>query len=75
MLVTTYGVGELSALNGMMGAKAERSLVFHVVGMPSPPRILQVSLDTDDTKSRLPRHTNDTLDDQNGGFGDLPDVY
>ena len=35
MLVTTYGVGELSALNGMMGAKAERSLVFHVVGMPS----------------------------------------
>ena len=35
MLATTYGVGELSALNGMMGAKAERSLVFHVVGMPS----------------------------------------
>src|ERR1700737_2899581 len=35
MLSTTYGVGELSALNGVMGAKAERSLVFHVVGMPS----------------------------------------
>src|SRR6202047_5295266 len=35
MLATTYGVGELSAINGMMGAKAERSLVFHVVGMPS----------------------------------------
>src|SRR6185503_16586073 len=35
MLVTTYGVGELSALNGVMGAKAERSLVFHIVGMPS----------------------------------------
>jgi indolepyruvate decarboxylase len=35
MLVMTYGVGELSALNGVMGAKAERSLVFHVVGMPS----------------------------------------
>jgi indolepyruvate decarboxylase len=35
MLVTTYGVGELSALNGVMGAKSERSLVFHVVGMPS----------------------------------------
>jgi indolepyruvate decarboxylase len=35
MLATTYGVGELSALNGVMGAKAERSLVFHVVGMPS----------------------------------------
>src|SRR6201991_618632 len=35
MLLTTYGVGELSALNGVMGARAERSLVFHVVGMPS----------------------------------------
>src|SRR5260370_28188410 len=35
MLATTYGVGELSALNGVMGAKAEKSLVFHVVGMPS----------------------------------------
>jgi indolepyruvate decarboxylase len=35
MLATTYGVGELSAINGVMGAKAERSPVFHVVGMPS----------------------------------------
>src|ERR1043166_8478936 len=35
MLLTTYAVGELSALNGVMGAKAERSCVFHVVGMPS----------------------------------------
>ena len=35
MLVTTFGVGELSALNGVMGAKAEHSLIFHVVGMPS----------------------------------------
>jgi indolepyruvate decarboxylase len=35
MLATTYGVGELSALNGVMGAKSERSRVFHVVGMPS----------------------------------------
>jgi indolepyruvate decarboxylase len=35
ILATTYAVGELSALNGVMGAKAERSLVYHVVGMPS----------------------------------------
>src|SRR3984893_260648 len=35
MLATTYAVGELSAINGVMGAKAERSLVYHVVGMPS----------------------------------------
>src|SRR5271163_1318221 len=34
-LSTTYGVGELSALNGVMGAKAERSCVFHLVGMPT----------------------------------------
>src|ERR1700740_1056620 len=33
MLCTTYAVGELSALNGVMGAKAERSCVFHIVGM------------------------------------------
>ena len=32
MLCTTYAVGELSALNGVMGAKAERSAIFHVVG-------------------------------------------
>src|ERR1700722_19304864 len=35
MLSTTYAVGELSALNGVMGAKAERSMGFHVVGMPA----------------------------------------
>src|SRR5215831_8658717 len=35
MLLTTYAVGELSTLNGVMGAKAERSCVFHVVGMPT----------------------------------------
>ena len=35
MLCTTYAVGELSALCGVMGAKAERSTVFHLVGMPS----------------------------------------
>jgi hypothetical protein len=33
MLITTYAVGEMSALNGVMGAKAERSCVFHIVGM------------------------------------------
>jgi indolepyruvate decarboxylase len=35
MLLTTYAVGELSALNGVMGANAERSCVFHLVGMPT----------------------------------------
>src|SRR5213076_3513966 len=35
MLLTTYAVGELSALNGVMGARAERSCVFHLVGMPA----------------------------------------
>src|ERR1700730_8432220 len=35
LLSTTYAVGELSALNCVMGAKAERSCVFHLVGMPS----------------------------------------
>lgn len=35
MLCTTYAVGELSALNGVMGAKAERLPIFHLVGMPT----------------------------------------
>ncbi len=35
MLCTTYAVGELSALNGVMGSKAERLPVFHLVGAPS----------------------------------------
>lgn len=35
ILSTTYGVGELSALNGVMGCLAHRTLVFHVVGAPS----------------------------------------
>src|SRR5207247_1125620 len=35
MLLTTYAAGELSALNGVMGAKVERSSVLHVVGMPT----------------------------------------
>ena len=37
MLLTTYAVGELSALNGVMGAKSERSCVFHIVGAPARP--------------------------------------
>jgi indolepyruvate decarboxylase len=32
---TTYGVGELSALNGVCGAYAEHLPVFHLVGMPN----------------------------------------
>jgi indolepyruvate decarboxylase len=35
ILTTTYGVGELSAINGVMGSKAYRLPVFHLVGMPS----------------------------------------
>src|SRR5271163_716320 len=57
MLATTYGVGELSALNGVMGAKAERSLVFHVVGMPSY------------QNQRLRKIAHHTLGD--GNFGDF----
>jgi len=35
ILTTTYGVGELSAINGVMGSLAHRLAVFHVVGAPS----------------------------------------
>src|ERR1700688_1677552 len=60
MLATTYGVGELSAMNGVMGAKAERSLVFHVVGMPSYQH------------QRLHKITHHTLGD--GVFGNFVDL-
>jgi indolepyruvate decarboxylase len=33
-LCTTYGVGELSAINGMAGAYAEHLPIFHLVGAP-----------------------------------------
>ena len=36
-ITTTYGVGELSAMNGIGGAYAEHVPVFHLVGMPSMP--------------------------------------
>lgn len=35
LLCTTFGVGELSALNGVMGSRAEHVPVFHLVGQPS----------------------------------------
>ncbi|KAI3406065.2 ARO10 [Candida oxycetoniae] len=35
VLITTYGVGELSAINGIAGAFAEYSPVLHIVGMTS----------------------------------------
>jgi indolepyruvate decarboxylase len=35
ILATTYGVGELSAINGVMGSLAEKLPVFHLVGAPS----------------------------------------
>jgi pyruvate decarboxylase len=38
-LITTYGVGELSAINGIAGAYAENTPVLHIVG--TPPRPLQ----------------------------------
>lgn len=34
-IVTTFGVGELSALNGIAGAFSERVPVVHIVGTPS----------------------------------------
>ncbi|EXJ81069.1 hypothetical protein A1O3_07357 [Capronia epimyces CBS 606.96] len=39
VLVTTYAVGELSAMNGVAGAYAEHAGMIHIVGMPA--RMLQ----------------------------------
>ncbi|TVY37569.1 Pyruvate decarboxylase [Lachnellula occidentalis] len=35
VLVTTYAVGELSAMNGVAGAYAEHAGMIHIVGMPT----------------------------------------
>lgn len=35
MLLTTFGVGELSAVNGIAGSFAERIPIIHLVGAPS----------------------------------------
>ncbi|KAK1145366.1 hypothetical protein N8T08_004241 [Aspergillus melleus] len=40
-LITTFGVGELSAINGIAGAYAEKAAVIHIVGTPA--RALQDS--------------------------------
>ena len=34
-LVTTFGVGELSAINGVAGAYAEKAPIIHIIGTPS----------------------------------------
>lgn len=34
-LLTTFGVGELSAINGIAGAYSERVPIIHIVGVPS----------------------------------------
>ncbi|KAK9465723.1 thiamine diphosphate-binding protein [Lipomyces arxii] len=39
VLVTTYGVGELSAMNGVSGAFAEHVPMLHIVGTPARPEM------------------------------------
>ena len=38
-LITTYGVGELSAINAIAGAMAENIPIVHIVGLPSSGKI------------------------------------
>lgn len=40
VVVTTYGVGELSALNGIAGAYAEVLPVIHIVGNTSTYQVI-----------------------------------
>jgi hypothetical protein len=55
---TTYGVGELSAINGIAGSYAEHLPVFHLVGMPNqaprkPARLCTTPLATVPTNSSI----------------------
>lgn len=43
VLVTTYAVGELSAMNGVAGAYAEHAGMIHIVGMTArPSKLIQL---------------------------------
>ncbi|KAI1353631.1 thiamine diphosphate-binding protein [Xylaria sp. FL0043] len=50
-LITTFGVGELSAINAIAGAYAERAAVVHIVGTPGRP--------TQDERTRIHHTFND----------------
>ncbi|KAJ8097449.1 thiamine diphosphate-binding protein [Lipomyces tetrasporus] len=39
VIITTYGVGELSAINGVSGSFAEHVPVLHIVGTPARPEM------------------------------------
>ena len=43
-VITTYGVGELSAVNAIAGCYAENIPVIHIVGMPSTKKMVEKSL-------------------------------
>ncbi|KAF2025159.1 thiamine pyrophosphate enzyme [Setomelanomma holmii] len=60
-LVTTFGVGELSAINAIAGAYAERSPVVHIVGTPSR--------DTQEKRVRVHHTFND------GNFTRFAEMY
>ncbi|KAF5648916.1 pyruvate decarboxylase [Fusarium sp. NRRL 52700] len=59
-VITTFGVGELSAINGIAGAYSERAPVIHIVGAPS--RTLQ-------SARALVHHT--FLDGEYGRFAEM----
>ena len=44
VVVTTYGVGELSALNGIAGAFAEVLPVIHIVGNTATYQVTTISI-------------------------------
>ncbi|KAI7219702.1 pyruvate decarboxylase [Hortaea werneckii] len=60
-LITTFGVGELSAINAIAGAYAERVPVIHIVGVPS--RSAQ------DSRARVHHTFND------GDFGRFAEMH
>ena len=54
-LITTYGVGELSALNGIAGAFAENVKVLHVVGVAPTKNILKKEFQNQNLHHLVPR--------------------
>jgi hypothetical protein len=47
LVVTTYGVGELSAINGIAGAFAEQLPIIHIVGNTATYQVWSINKSAD----------------------------
>ncbi|KAM9898588.1 hypothetical protein OXX79_006230, partial [Metschnikowia pulcherrima] len=71
VLITTFGVGELSALNGIAGAFAEYAPILHIVGTSSTRQISQAK----DAKNENVKNIHHLVQNKNALAPPNHDVY